>query len=136
MDPHTRTFALLDVASLRLSQGRTAQMRTLLDEALANEERVKEPDLQAAGFREIGKVLASVDKTEAIKLLRRSIDQATKDGEGGSSTIADVAEEYAQLGELRLARTIAESKCQPHDRLRVYAAILLKSLGEQRRRMA
>jgi hypothetical protein len=68
---------------------------------------------------------------EAMKLLRRSLAAATPSGEYGSSTVADVAEEFARLGELRMARTTADQYCTDDDRLRVYTRILLQKGGKE-----
>jgi hypothetical protein len=64
-----------------------------------------------------------------MKFFRAAEAAASESGEYGSDTIADVAEEYARLGDLRLARTVADKYCQDGDRLRVYTAILLRSQG-------
>ena len=129
-DPHSKAFALLAIAKKKLEQEHLAEMRELLERAAQTEEKEPQPDLRAAGYREIGRVFVRAgDKQAAMRLFERAMAEATQGGEYGSDTVADVAEEYARLGELRLARLAADRYCVADDRLGVYTAILRASRG-------
>ena len=128
-DPHTKTFALIAVAKNRLAQKREDGVGDLLTEAASAEEKVADESLRAAGYREIGRVFRSMGRQEAMSYFRRAVTEATRGGKYGSDTVADVAEEYVALGHLHEARTLVDQYCEEGDRLRVYAALVLKYYG-------
>lgn len=124
-DPHAHTFALIGIAKASVPQRTPAQIAALMEEAVSLERTVPDPDLVAAGLREIGRVLSQAGfRDQAKTLFREAIERAATQGETGSSTIADAAAELARLGELRAARVSAARYCTAGDRLRVYATIL------------
>lgn len=134
-DQHTKTFSLIAVAKNRLSQKREEGVVDLLTEAAAAEDKVPDDDLRAAGYREIGRILRSMGRPEAISYFRRAVTEATKGGQYGSDTVADVAEELVALGQLHEARAIADRYCEDADRLRVYATLVLKYFGVPNRKV-
>jgi tetratricopeptide (TPR) repeat protein len=121
-DPHSRAFALIALAKARAPQ---PGFERFLQDAESVERTVTEPDLVAAGLREIGRAYQQAGQTERAKrLFRDGLRVAETQGESASSTVADLAEELARLGELREARLSAARYCTAGDRLRVYAAIV------------
>lgn len=124
-DAHDRTFALIAIARAALARRAPDRAAALLREAVTIERTVPDSDLVAAGLREVGKLLNSAGRRdEARALFREAVERAAAQGEGGSSTVADVSVELAGLGERRAARVSADRYCKASDRLRVYAAVL------------
>ena len=122
--PHARTFALLSMAA-RHSQERLPERRALLLEAVAAQDSEQDSEMRAVAFREVGRALKDAGlKREATTVWKRAIAGVGGSGSSHSSTIADISEELARLGELRVARTAADMYCEDGDRLRVYATIL------------